>query len=342
VNYIPPFEISSRALTSVAKISEKVGAFNATHLLDELSPRLRRSNTIQTVQASCAIEGNELTIEQVTAILEGKTVLGAPREIQEIKNALDVYESIDELSATSEKSLLSAHKMLMLGLLNDPGTYRRGGVGIQKGEETVHLAPPADNVRGLMKDLFKWLKSSDVHPLILSSVFHYEFEFIHPFSDGNGRMGRLWQTLILKEWNQLFTYVPIESMIRNNQEGYYEALNMSNRVGKSTPFIEFMLETIENALSNIEQTDQVGVQVSDQVKELVQIIGTKEVTVQFCMELLGVKHRPTFRKNRLNPAMEGSFVEMTQPDSPRSPSQKYRLTENGVILLKKIERESSL
>lgn len=241
MSYTPPFEITSQILTTVAKISEMLGVLSATHFSDSLSPRLRRSNTIKTVQASCAIEGNELTVEQVTAILEGKTVLGAPREIQEIKNALDLYEMIDSFDGTSRDSLLKGHKVLMMGLLTDAGQFRKGGVGIKKGDKLMHLAPPAENVPALINDLIKWVKSSDVHPLIVSSVFHYEFEFIHPFSDGNGRMGRFWQTLLLKEWNPIFAYVPIETVVRENQEEYYHSLNESNRSGTSTPFVTFIL-----------------------------------------------------------------------------------------------------
>ena len=334
MSYEPPFEITSKILEIVAEISELIGALSATNFNDKFSPHLRRSNTIKTVQASCAIEGNELTIEQVTALFEGKTVIGSPREIQEIKNALDLYETIDAFKATSKESLLTAHKVLMLGLINDAGQFRKSGVGIRKGEEIMHLAPPAENVNYLMNDLFYWVESTDIHPLIISSIFHYEFEFIHPFSDGNGRMGRFWQTLLLKEWNPIFAYVPIETVVRNNQEEYYKALNESNSCGKSTPFIEFILKVVKIAFENI-QTDQVTDYVSDQVKELLKIIGNNEISIIECMDKLVIKHRPTFRKNRLNPAIENGFVEMTQPNSPRSPSQKYRLTENGKIYIQK-------
>ncbi len=180
---------------------------------------LRRTNTIETVQASCAIEGNQLSVDQVTALLEGKTVVGSPLEVQEVRNALLVYELSEQYSCYRESDMLSAHAVLMKGLIDIPGGYRRGGVGIKKGNQVMHIAPPAENVRGLMKDLFQWLQETEAHPLIASSVFHYEF--IHPFADGNGRMGRLWQTLILKELNPLFQYAPIETLIREEQAGHY-------------------------------------------------------------------------------------------------------------------------
>jgi len=328
MSYEPPFEITSKILEIVAQISELIGSFSATNFIDTFSPHLRRSNTIKTVQSSCAIEGNELTLEQVTALFDGKTVIGSPREVQEIKNALDLYEAMDTFKTTSKESLLSAHKVLMLGLINDAGQFRTSGVGIRKGEEIMHLAPHAENVHALINDLFHWVENTDIHPLIISSVFHYEFEFIHPFTDGNGRMGRFWQTVLLKEWNPIFAYVPIETVVRDNQKNYYKALNESNSCGKSTPFIEFILETVKIALEKV-QTDQVTDYVSDQVKELLEVIGKNEVSIIECMDKLGVKHRQTFRKNRLNPAIEKGFIEMTQPDSPRSPSQKYRLTKKA-------------
>lgn len=315
-------------LNLVSQISEIMGILSTTKFKDFTSPKLRRSNTLKTVQASCAIEGNELTLEQVTAIFEGKTVVGSTREIQEIKNALDLYENIDRYKSVKKQSLLQAHKTLMSGLINDAGQFRRFGVGIKKGEEILHLAPPAENVHALINDLLSWVETTDLHPLIVSSVFHYEFEFIHPFSDGNGRIGRFWQTLILKEWNPLFAYVHIETAVRNNQEKYYKALNISNSCGKSTPFIEFILDTIKITLENV-HIDQVSDQVSDQVKELLEIIGGREISVAECMKKLKIKHRPTFRQNRLNPAIDIGLIEMTQPESPRSPSQKYRLTDKG-------------
>ncbi len=296
MTYSPPFEITQPIFESVARISELVGRLSADHFSDTFTPQLRRANTIKTVQASCAIEGNELTEEQVTAIFEGKTVLGAPREIQEVKNALDLYEGIENYTAHSRDSVLLAHKTLMLGLLTDAGQFRKGGVGIQKGDELMHLAPPAENVPPLMNDLLKWLEVSEIHPLITSSVFHYEFEFIHPFSDGNGRMGRFWQTLVLKQWNPLFAYVPIETVVRNNQERYYQALNESNSVGKSTPFVEFILETIETALKEVATTPvpkkvprNVPKNRLEQVFELIR--ENSEITSAQIAELLGVSDK---------------------------------------------------
>lgn len=202
MDYEPPFKITSQIIDLISQISEAVGEINSL----ENSPRhleLRKENRIKTIHSSLAIENNSLSLEQITAIIEGKRVLGSPNEIQEVKNALQAYELLLTLNPYEEKDLLKAHKLMMADLVERNGKYRKDGVGIFDGNQVVHLAPPADRVPFLMSDLFEWLKNSDVHPLIKSCVFHYEFEFIHPFQDGNGRMGRLWQTVILKEWKSV-------------------------------------------------------------------------------------------------------------------------------------------
>ncbi len=326
--YQPPYTITPVILNLVAEIGETIGRY--TVLAEQnLTPRLRRENRIRTIQASLAIENNTLTLEQVTAVIAGKRVLGHPREIQEVRNAFATYEAMEEWQASSEKDLLAAHELLMHGLVDETGRYRSGGVGIYRGEQLVHMAPPADRVPTLMTDLLDWLANTNEHPLVASCIFHYEFEFIHPFADGNGRMGRLWQTLILRNWKHLLAYLPVETLIRERQEDYYRVLSMADQQADATPFIEFMLTTLKDALRDAVVTGQVGDQVTDQVASLIQVIGTGEMGSNDLMQILGLSHRPTFRENYLNPALEDGWIERTQPDSPRSPTQRYRLTGKG-------------
>ena len=255
MDYEPPFKITSQIIDLISQISEAVGEINSL----ENSPRhleLRKENRIKTIHSSLAIENNSLSLEQITAIIEGKRVLGSPNEIQEVKNALQAYELLLTLNPYEEKDLLKAHKLMMADLVERNGEYRKDGVGIFDGNQVVHLAPPADRVPFLMSDLFEWLKNSDVHPLIKSCVFHYEFEFIHPFQDGNGRMGRLWQTVILKEWKSVFAWLPIETLIKENQVEYYNALNSSDSDANSTNFTVFMLQTILRTIKEIIETEK--------------------------------------------------------------------------------------
>lgn len=210
--------------------------------------KLRRANQIKTIQASLAIEGNTLSEEQVSEILDGKRVVAPLRQIQEVKNAIAVYDIAEVWNPYSMKDLLRAHEMMMAALMDHPGEFRRGGVGVVKKSEVIHMAPPAHLVPQQMKDLFSWLKRSKDHLLIRSCVFHYEFEFIHPFPDGNGRIGRLWQSLILAKWNPVFLQLPVETMVYNNQDKYYQAINQSTEAGDSGIFIVFMLREILNAL----------------------------------------------------------------------------------------------
>jgi Fic family protein len=245
--YRPPFSITPDIVSLVAEISEALGRLS---VLPEasISVRLRRINRIRSVQGSLAIEGNFLSESQITAILEGKRVLAPPREILEARNALEAYERLGSWAPHKQTDLLAAHGVLMAGLLDSPGNFRTGGVGIMKGKAVVHIAPPAERVPSLINDLLSWLKASKDHPLIASSVFHYEFEFIHPFADGNGRMGRLWQTLILSRWNPILAYIPVENLVCRHQAEYYAALNQSGAQADSSPFIDFMLRMIRDAV----------------------------------------------------------------------------------------------
>jgi len=246
----PPYEITSIILKFITSISEKIGEVNAKYLI-KTNPTLRKQNQIKTIHSSLSIEGNTLTEEQITAIIENKHVIGPEKDIIEVLNALEVYKNINKLKPYKEKDFLNAHQLLLKNLINNPGKYRKQGVGIVKGSKVEHVAPPFENVPYLMNDLFEYLKDNSELTLIKSCVFHYEMEFIHPFLDGNGRMGRLWQTLILMQDYPIFEFLPFETLIANNQEEYYKALSQSDKEGKSTKFIEYMLKIIDNSLSNL-------------------------------------------------------------------------------------------
>jgi len=243
MNYTPPFAITPKILDLVSQISEIIGKLEIL-APTAISPSLRKANKIKIITGTLEIEGNMLGIEKITAILEGKRVIGSMREIAEVNGAIKVYENLDSLDYKKLDDLLSAHKMLMGEILTKAGTFRTTNVGVGGAEGVVHVAPPYSNVSYLMGDLFSWLAESDIHPLIKSSVFHYEFEFIHPFVDGNGRMGRLWQSLILYDWKPIFSAIPTESVIKETQQGYYDALEEAGSQGESTPFVEFVLEAI--------------------------------------------------------------------------------------------------
>lgn len=246
----PPYEITSEILKLITSISEKIGEVNAKHLVKQ-NPTLRKQNKIKTIHSSLSIEGNTLSKEQITAILENKRVIGPQKDIIEVLNALEVYKGLNSLKYSSEKDFLKAHKLLMKGLIEIPGTYRKKSVGIVKGSKVEHIAPPYENVPFLMKDLFEYLNDKSEITLIKSCVFQYEMEFIHPFMDGNGRMGRLWQTLILMGEYEIFEFLPFETLISKNQEEYYKILSTCDKEGKSTKFIEYMLQIINTSLSEL-------------------------------------------------------------------------------------------
>ena len=311
MSYEPPFKITSQIVDLISQISESVGEINSL----ENNPRhleLRKENRIKTIHSSLAIENNSLSIEQITAIIEGKRVLGNPNEIQEVKNALQAYELLLTLNPYEEKDLVKAHKLMMSDLVERNGKYRNEGVGVFDGKQVVHLAPPADRVPFLMADLFQWLKNSDVHPLIKSCVFHYEFEFIHPFQDGNGRMGRLWQTVILKDWKSVFAWLPIETLIKENQEEYYKALNSSDSNADSTNFIVFMLQTILNTIKEILETE----------KKITQKINVK-ITANQKKILEAIKQNPFVTQEELSQIVGIAKLNINK--------NMKKLQENGII-----------
>ena len=250
VSMKPPYDITPKILKLIISISEKIGEVNANYLTKQ-SPKLRKQNRIKTIHSSLKIEGNTLTEEQITALIENKRIIGPKKDVLEVLNAIKVYEKLDSYKFSSNKSFLKAHLELMNGLIESAGKYRKQGVGIVKGTIVEHIAPPFENVPNLMKDLFEYLKDSDELTLIKSCVFHYEMEFIHPFLDGNGRMGRLWQTLVLMAEYPVFEFLPFETLISKTQDEYYKSLALSDKSGKSTYFIEYMLGVIEKSLESL-------------------------------------------------------------------------------------------
>jgi len=299
--YQPPLTLTPAMLALVADISEHVGRLSARHEAT-LTPQLRRGNRIRTIQASLAIENNTLSLEQVTAVLEGKRVLGLPREIQEVRNAFAAYEAMPSWRPASRADLLTGHGLLLQGLIDDAGHFRRGGVGIYRGERLLHMAPPASRVPQLVSDLLGWLGRTDLHPLIASCVFHYEFEFIHPFADGNGRMGRLWQTLILSQWRPVLAWLPVETVIREQQEAYYAALSAADRQAEATPFVEFMLRALQQALadaigsggsveSSVQSSEESSVEKTEETPLLRLLKAHPGLTAKQAAEQLGLSPR---------------------------------------------------
>lgn len=272
----PPFKITTDILKLLSEVSQKIGEVNASFLVKQ-SPELRKINRIRTIQASLAVEGNTLSIDQITAIIEDKRVLGPAKDIKEVSNAIEVYNQLKKFNPFAEKSFLSAHKALMHGLIKNAGQYRNSGVGIVKGSQIAHIAPPASNVLYLMKDLFDYIKTSKEPILIRSCVFHYEMEFIHPFSDGNGRMGRLWQTLLLIQEYPLFEFLPFETLISKNQKKYYQALSNSDKQGESTIFIEFMLKILSDSLDELLKERSGPISSQDRIRLFISS-GVKEFT----------------------------------------------------------------
>ncbi|MCC8356381.1 MAG: Fic family protein [Oscillospiraceae bacterium] len=330
--YKPPFHMQDKIPHLVAESSEQVGRLRVLSN-GKLSPRLRRENRIRTIHSSLAIEHNSLSLEQVTAILDGKRILGNPNEIREVQNAYETYEMMLTLDPFSVEDLLTAHRHMMNGLIPENGMFRSGGVGVFDGDVLVHMAPPAQFVPAQIQNLLRWYQNAETHPLIKSAVFHYEFEFIHPFADGNGRMGRMWHSMLLGRWNELFYWLPMEDLVRRRQKEYYDALGKSDREADSCAFVELILEII---LDTLKETSVVGNSAPAQstepqtaIEKLLSALGDEELSAAELMKHLGLSHRPTFRENYLNPAMEQGLVEMTLPDKPNSRNQKYRKTQLG-------------
>ena len=289
--YTPPFTISAKAINLIAEISAQLERF-AIRLEQADAIKLRKVNRMKTIRGSLAIEGNTLSEEQVTALIEGKHVIAPLREVQEVRNAINAYEAFNSFAPYDYKDLLKAHGIMALGLVDNPGHFRTGNVCVAGREGVSHIAPPADRVPFLIRDLFEWLETSSDHILIKSSVFHYEFEFIHPFMDGNGRMGRFWQSRLLSEWNPVFAHLPVENMIWENQNTYYRAIKDSTDANDSGIFVDFMLGIILEALKSHRQ--------SDSETEKVTVKVTQKVTVNQQKILDAIKQNPHITQEELS------------------------------------------
>jgi len=325
-DYTPPFTISNTMLELVSEISEKVGKINS-HKELENKPHLRRNNRIRSIHSSLKIEANSLSLSEVREVINGHLVLGDQKEIQEVKNAFEAYKHVPDINPSSITELKKIHGIMTYKTVGESGVFRKGEEGVFSGDECIFVAPPPHMVNELMKDLLAWVKRSEksVHPLILSSVFHYEFVFIHPFADGNGRMARLWHTVILYRWRNVFEYIPIESQIEKYQPEYYDAIAKCHVNGNSNVFIEFMLRMISQILDEvIEQISKSNADTSEYVKRMLDAMEYEvPYTSKAIMELLGLKSKETLRKNYINPAIELGVMRMTIPDKPNSRNQRY-------------------
>lgn len=329
-NNYPPYTITDKMLNYVSEIMKKVGEANYFESLNRY-PELRRKTRIKSIHSSLAIENNQLSLFQVEDVINGKPVIGEQKDIQEVKNAYEAYEQIDKINPYSVEDLKKIHKTLTFLIEKDAGKFRNHGECVRDGERIIFVAPPENMVNPLMNQLFDWMRKSKetVNALILSCIFHYEFVFIHPFHDGNGRTARLWQTAILSHWEKAFTYLPIESMIKKNQEEYYTAIQNCNNVGKSNEFIEFMLkiisETIDEMMNSKEMKDKSYLLLSESESKVLEcikrnvIIGAKDIIEQ--TKLSDSTVRRILRKFLINEKIE------TTNDNEKSPNKKYKMTE---------------
>lgn len=323
---IPPFNISEKMLDLVSNIMEKIGKLDKYNNFNRM-PILRKNSRIRSIQSSLAIETNSLSISQVKDVIDGRYVIGEQKEIQEVKNAYDAYEEIDNINPYCIEDLKRVHGIMTRLIIEDSGNFRNHPEGVFDGNVCVFMAPSEKIVPELMDNLYDWLnvKKEEIHPLILSSIFHYEFLFIHPFSDGNGRMARLWQNVILSKWKEIFKYVPIESQIKKYQEDYYNVISKCHINGNSNEFIEFMLQMIDETLTElIETTEKQVNHTNTYVKKMLEVMETDiGLSAYEIMEKLDLKSKETFRKNYMDPAIEAGFVKLTIPDKPTSKNQKY-------------------
>lgn len=325
IMYKPPFTITSNMLSLCISITEKVSQISNYNSLKRM-PVLRKNNRIKSIHSSLAIEANSLSLNQVKDVIEGRNVIGPLREIQEVKNAYKLYSMFNELDCYSEIDLLRAHKILTHIIDEESGKYRNHGEGVFDGDKVIFIAPPENMIPKLMNDLFDWLKNDQEIPLLIKScVFHYEFVFIHPFGDGNGRIARFWQNLLLSKWNSIFEYIPLESQIYKYQNEYYEKIEICHKKGDSNEFVEFLLFMINEILGSIIINTKKKIRhISDQVNKLLDVM---ELEVPYSanelLELLNVKTKETLRGSYLNPALENGLIKMTLPDKPNSKNQRY-------------------
>ena len=326
MSYIPPYQITDKVLALVADISEKIGKITERTNLDS-KPHLRKNNKIKSIHSSLKIEANSLSLDEVRDVINGRTVMGERKEIQEVKNAYAAYEEIGKFDVYNLNDFKRLHGVMTKYIVEESGCFRKGEEGVFNGDKCIFMAPPAKFVPEQMQNLFDWMQKSrdTVHPLILAAVFHYEFVFIHPFTDGNGRMARLWHTAILTQWKPIFEFISIESQIEKFQDGYYNAIAQCHIDGTSTVFIEFILEQISAVLSEIlGLAGDSTANLSEYVKMLLSVMEyDTPYTANAILDLLKLKSKETLRKNYLNPAIEDGLVKMTLPDKPNSRNQRY-------------------
>ena len=331
--YKPPFTITNKMLSLCISITEKVGQINDYHSLKRM-PILRKNNKIKSIHSSLAIEANSLSLNQVKDVIEGKVVIGPIKEIQEVKNAYNLYSMFDKLNCYSEEDLLRAHGILTYLIDEKSEKYRNHGEGVFDGDKVIFVAPPENMVPTLMKDLFNWLKNDNETPLLIKScIFHYEFVFIHPFGDGNGRTARFWQNLLLSNWNSVFEYIPLESQIYKYQSEYYHKINICHQNGNSNEFIEFILLMLNEILDEVLLSSQKESRhISEQVNRLLSVMDDEiPYSGNELLSLLNIKSKETLRASYLNPALENGLIKMTLPDKPNSKNQRYI---KQVLLLK--------
>ena len=325
--YEPPFVITNEIMNLVSTIMEKIGKINVFNELDKL-PILRKQNRIRSIHSSCAIEANSLSLDQVNDVINGKDVVGPQKDILEVKNAIRAYEEIENIDPYSKKDLLKIHGIIGKGVVENAGHFRTGNEGVKDDDgNVVFIAPPPIMVDGLMSDLLLWIKKNKeiVNYLVLSSIFHYEFVFIHPFRDGNGRMARFWQTAILGKWNKLFYYLPIENHIKDHQDEYYKAISQSHVEGTTNSFVVFMLKMIDSSLEELIKTTSIYSENSIYTKKLLSLIPIGVfMTANEIMNLLGLKSKETLRKNYLNPVIEKGYLILEYPSKPTSKNQRYK------------------
>lgn len=325
-DYKPPFEITQIMLKRVADISEKVAKLDNFSNLTK-KPYLRKQTKINSIHSSLAIENNKLTKDQVRDVIDGKMVLGSQKDIQEVKNAYNAYEMLNDVNPYSIKDLKKIHGVITYLTVEESGEFRTGNEGVFDGDKCIFMCPPPDMVNDLTNQLFNWMNKNkkELHPLILSSIFHYEFVFIHPFSDGNGRTVRLWQNILLYNWKEIFEYLPIESQIHKYQDGYYRAIANCNNKGDSTEFIEFMLKMIDETLDEALATPSTPInQETININKLLECLERNvPLSANEIMEKLNIKSRDTLRNKYLHPAIKQGLIKLTIPDKPNSSKQMY-------------------
>jgi len=324
--FIPTYTISDKSAMLMTEIGIIIGSSSFKGCT--VPPNIFLDSKIKSIHSSLAIENNSLSLDQVTDIVNGKKVYGPKKDVIEVKNAYEAYKGFDDVDPFNIDDLMKIHGIMMEGLIDHPGVIRTCNVGVFSGSDCIYLAPEPDEVSGLMKGLFKWLNEGDAHPLIKSCVFHYEFEYIHPFEDRNGRTGRYWQSLLLSQWEPIFSQLPIENLIFDKVMEYYAVINKCNSIKNCGLFIEYMLTVIRDSLLNYTDdqiTDQVTDQEAKRIKMVVKCLQDEPQTVNQIMLAIGVKHKPNFRENYLLPALRRGFIEMTEPDNPHSKNQRYKL-----------------